>query len=557
MKSKKGFTLIELLAVIVILAIIALIATPIILNMINDARKSAAADSAYGYIEAIDYNNSMNMLNNDKYKKIESGNIIDINNIVKVKGTKPTSGNVTIDKGRVIAANLCIDGFSVIYNGEKVTQVTKSSECGSSTSTEEVYYKNYEVGELIWFNPKDYKYCKEGETNCYSWLILSTDESNHKVDLIYVKEELQWNSDLLTDVNNYTSTWSNKLKVDSKYSEIHEYFNYSNSKARIPILSEINEIVFKKLNDNGSCSSSVNNMPCLVINKDAGYMNGFLYTPSGASTYTFMPFVGVKSGSSTPFYIHPVITVDMEKNPKRYKKYVDGEIVYLDPTDLTKECNADNSVSTSYTNNVCMKWHAFLDEGEYSDKVRLILDHNTSINVEWNSTASYVTEGSKEAKEQFNLDIKEWDEKIKNTARLIEADEIAEITGASSSLQWSSDKVYNDSATVGESVSTYYLDGSGTTYSNTDGWNKKVANEITKSKYAWLFDNTWSCKTYGCNEEYEFVIEGYWTNTPVKKSGASGSMWVVSYKGRMHTDAIYLNKYGIRPVIEVNKSDIQ
>ncbi len=39
--KKKGFTLIELLAVIIILAIIALIATPIILNVIDDARKSA------------------------------------------------------------------------------------------------------------------------------------------------------------------------------------------------------------------------------------------------------------------------------------------------------------------------------------------------------------------------------------------------------------------------------------------------------------------------------------------------------------------------------------
>ena len=39
--KKKGFTLIELLAVIIILAIIALIANPIILNMIDDARKSA------------------------------------------------------------------------------------------------------------------------------------------------------------------------------------------------------------------------------------------------------------------------------------------------------------------------------------------------------------------------------------------------------------------------------------------------------------------------------------------------------------------------------------
>ncbi len=44
--NKKGFTLIELLAVIVILAIIALIATPIILGIINDARDSAKKRSA-------------------------------------------------------------------------------------------------------------------------------------------------------------------------------------------------------------------------------------------------------------------------------------------------------------------------------------------------------------------------------------------------------------------------------------------------------------------------------------------------------------------------------
>ena len=41
MKTKNGFTLIELLAVIIILAIIALIATPIILDVVEDARKSA------------------------------------------------------------------------------------------------------------------------------------------------------------------------------------------------------------------------------------------------------------------------------------------------------------------------------------------------------------------------------------------------------------------------------------------------------------------------------------------------------------------------------------
>ena len=43
---KKGFTLIELLAVIIILAIVALIATPIILNVIDDARVSAGRSEA-------------------------------------------------------------------------------------------------------------------------------------------------------------------------------------------------------------------------------------------------------------------------------------------------------------------------------------------------------------------------------------------------------------------------------------------------------------------------------------------------------------------------------
>ena len=134
MRSKKGFTLIELLAVIVILAIIALIAVPIILNMINDARKSAAVDSAYGYIEAIEYQNSMNMLDK-KHQKIEDGKNIDvttIDSLVKVKGTRPDSGTLIIEKGRVKEADLCINGFNIIYDGEKA-KATDSTKCGKES----------------------------------------------------------------------------------------------------------------------------------------------------------------------------------------------------------------------------------------------------------------------------------------------------------------------------------------------------------------------------------------------------------------------------------------
>ena len=51
--NSKGFTLIELLAVIVILAIIALITTPVILNVIENARQNAAVDKAWGTIDAV------------------------------------------------------------------------------------------------------------------------------------------------------------------------------------------------------------------------------------------------------------------------------------------------------------------------------------------------------------------------------------------------------------------------------------------------------------------------------------------------------------------------
>jgi len=50
--KKKGFTLIELLAVIVILAIIALIATPIILGVIDKAKRGAFKERIF--LETVD-----------------------------------------------------------------------------------------------------------------------------------------------------------------------------------------------------------------------------------------------------------------------------------------------------------------------------------------------------------------------------------------------------------------------------------------------------------------------------------------------------------------------
>ena len=51
-RNQKGFTLIELLAVIVILAIIALIATPMVLKYINESKKGAAESDCYAAMNA-------------------------------------------------------------------------------------------------------------------------------------------------------------------------------------------------------------------------------------------------------------------------------------------------------------------------------------------------------------------------------------------------------------------------------------------------------------------------------------------------------------------------
>ena len=75
-----GFTLIELLAVIVILAIIALIATPIVLSIIDDTKKSSMLHSAEMYIDGLEISMASTTINKSKvqdgtYEIMSDGNV--------------------------------------------------------------------------------------------------------------------------------------------------------------------------------------------------------------------------------------------------------------------------------------------------------------------------------------------------------------------------------------------------------------------------------------------------------------------------------------------------
>ena len=111
---KNGFTLIELLAVIVILAIIALIATPIVLYIIEESKDSAMLRSADGYLDAVEYSIAKAVLNNKnikdgKYNIIEDGNLCleytdkKCSNVLEVetKGEVPNSGIIQITNGNI------------------------------------------------------------------------------------------------------------------------------------------------------------------------------------------------------------------------------------------------------------------------------------------------------------------------------------------------------------------------------------------------------------------------------------------------------------------------
>ena len=116
---KKGFTLIELLAVIVILAIIALIATPIILGIINDAKEESNERSVELYAAAVKNGIAAHQLTKGE---VPAGTY---NNT-----TKPLPFEVEVD-GNVVCTTITIseDG-KVTLTGCKVNGGTKEYSYG-------------------------------------------------------------------------------------------------------------------------------------------------------------------------------------------------------------------------------------------------------------------------------------------------------------------------------------------------------------------------------------------------------------------------------------------
>ncbi len=241
---------------------------------------------------------------------------------------------------------------------------------------------------------------------------------------------------------------------------------------------------------------------------------------------------------------------NVDDPPTTHTVYSNGTVIYFNPV-TGSTCTAGEAVSTTGTKTGCMKWYAFNDGGITSSTLNLILDHNTTATVSWNSTGSNLN-GPTNALSQLATDTSSWagvptrtdDYSVSNgtamytinyntyKARLITALEIATITG---------NNIFDEKTS--QFSSWFYLDSKNQT---------QTATTIGASSYKWLFDYTNDCVNYGCSVDDPAVL-GYWTSTATAAN--SSFVWIGSREGSLYCNMAGggVNN-GIRPVITIPKS---
>ena len=141
MKKNKGFTLIELLAVIVILAIIALIATPIVLNMIDSAKKKSYEQSAEFYIDAVNQaivRKNLNEQFSPELCEIQSdGNLKCDDTLldIEVENIRPIDGKLLYKNKKLEGAIIKFDENNIIKIGNfSYIPIIPSNKCFNTSN---------------------------------------------------------------------------------------------------------------------------------------------------------------------------------------------------------------------------------------------------------------------------------------------------------------------------------------------------------------------------------------------------------------------------------------
>ena len=313
---KKGFTLIELLAVIVILAVIALIATPIVLSIIEETKESAVLRSAEHYLSSLELSIAKkNLTAGGSFSPTEceiqsDGNLLcDGKDTLEVElsGEVPKSGTITFNKGKITDATLTLSNKTIVKNseGKLVFEETPAFEKGKFSSVcKPVEGTKYNLAAGTEYKCKVKEVMEEKYSDGYTFYVLntrnkageiitesSTDKEAVSINLIMAqninsdgtpttKAILESAKDdnggiynlvayneagdaeeggpvtAMTYLNNATSTWENIDNLNITYNDEGEHFtNFKiTGKARMPYKNEVSDFN----NNNGYLFENLN-----------------------------------------------------------------------------------------------------------------------------------------------------------------------------------------------------------------------------------------------------------------------------------------------------------
>ena len=226
--KRKGFTLIELLAVIVVLAIIALIATPIVMNTIKSAKKGAAERSGDSFIGAVETAVATAKLDgkdipDGTYSIDGDGNLTGAGLpngklTIDMKGNKPKSGTITIKSGNVSKSGtkLVIGDYNVKYKDDKLTasEPYKGVLCKANTTkaTALVWAGNDDPGQESSYTSEEVGLLASEATSKYDVGVTYTCElGDGEENTFYVLETSGDNVSLIAGMNlGATVEWISK-----------------------------------------------------------------------------------------------------------------------------------------------------------------------------------------------------------------------------------------------------------------------------------------------------------------------------------------------------------
>ena len=265
------------------------------------------------------------------------------------------------------------------------------------------------------------------------------------------------------------------------------------------------------------------------MNKKGFAATGILYT-------ILVLFILLFSGMLTMLYSRNNILIKIQNQVKNnvedsaitYDVYQNGTPVYFNPV-TGNLCDESDAVSTTGSKTGCMKWYIFNDSIT-NGYVNMILDHNTTPTVAWNSEDNNQAGPDDNFKQKLESDTAGWIKTL--NPRIISAEEIAKITS------------YPDFDIL-TTTEWFYFDTNNQT---------PMGSASVKSNYAWLFDYTYNCTSYGCNIA-DSQTKGYWVSS--SGSGVGEYIWTVHYGGNLGGVQIFKDSVvGIRPVITINKKII-